>query len=457
MIITDLNVRFAIDYSYAGDLGFELRSPANLPLTLASLSAALLCPRRIRSPLTTSAALALYAVIIGLTLLATWHLNIRPVYADMYFHAGEGYSQQQQAGLNEQIVATDLFLKTIRSNRNEDFYYLNLGRALMNIADQLRVQNDGNIGTPLPEAETDIQRAQQVRDRVGTLLALNDVQAVATFVQARSPLEMMGYAEAVLERARQLNPLNKDHYANLGRLNNFWYSWTRDRRHLEDAAEWYRQANEIAPQDVSLLNESASILLTLGAVNDAEGQNDAAQEQYVQARDLLERSMRFESGYADTPPRLAEAYRLTGNMEQAVEIYAQMIKDDPHQLDGSLERLIASLEGEPELLRTLRDAYAEVAAEDALLHSVVGLLSVRAGELDTAVDAYARAVELAPDDLELRRNYTIVLSDTKNYDEALDQARDALSMAREQDAGDGQVTQFEFLVSLFERRAAGGQ
>jgi hypothetical protein len=49
------------------------------------------------------------------------------------------------------------------------------------------------------------------------------------------------------------------------------------------------------------------------------------------------------------------------------------------------------------------------------------------------------AVGLEPDNLEYRQNYTIALSDTQQYDAALDEAQAALSLARKQQKPDDEA------------------
>ncbi|NJO56413.1 MAG: hypothetical protein HC834_08895 [Rhodospirillales bacterium] len=65
------------------------------------------------------------------------------------------------------------------------------------------------------------------------------------------------------------------------------------------------------------------------------------------------------------------------------------------------------------LLLRLRDAYMTHAADtnDEFLYSLAGLMSVRAGDIDGALPAYAQAVELAPNDIENLRNFPGVLQE----------------------------------------------
>ena len=76
----------------------------------------------------------------------------------------------------------------------------------MSIVDIQRQTNPANLGQTKPDAKLE------------DLLRLQDASDVQSFVTQQSQLALMSYAEAVLLRAQTLNPLNKDHYANLARM-----------------------------------------------------------------------------------------------------------------------------------------------------------------------------------------------------------------------------------------------
>lgn len=395
---------------------------------------------------TSGAALILYALIFALALGGVWWFNLSTVYADMRFHEGQAFSEQPNAGLNEQIVAMDKFIQSINSNPREDFYYLNLGRTLMSLADGRRKQN-----IPIGQEKADAE--------VSTILRLDNTSEVAAFVQSSSPLELMSYARGVLVRARELNTMNKDHYANLGRLSNFWFNWTQDIQKLSQSEQWYAQANEIAPQDITLLNERATVLQLLATYATAQQGTQSAQEYLDQAESLLKRSYELDSNYPETLLRLAELYRSQNRLAEATDFYALVVNWAPNLLTPNIERVIDSLVGEPELLARLRDAYEARGNynKNALFYSVAGLISVRAGDAEGAIEPYQQAIALEPNNLENRRNYTLVLSDTERYSEALSEAQTGLTMAQQQQGKENEVAQFQYLVALFETKAAGGQ
>jgi tetratricopeptide (TPR) repeat protein len=341
------------------------------------------------------------------------------------------------------VVGMEDFLETIRSNPREDFYYLNLGRVLMSLGDELRTQ-----GVPLGQADP--------RANVQSLLELRDLEQVQSFVQRQTPLGMLSYAEAVLRQARDLNPLNKDHYANLGRLNNFWYGWTQDTSRLQQAEAWYAQVAAIAPRDVTLMNEHAGVLGQLGSASLRSGDGDAAQRYFSQAQQLLDQSRSYDQRYADTDMRQADLFRLQGQLDEATERYIAVLRRNPRQLDSSIERIAAALAPEPDLIRRLRDTYNELAGNNGLSYAISGLLSVRVGDNEQAASAYERAVALQPTSAEFRRNYSLVLSSTMRYRDAAAQAREAVTLLQTQPGRQQEVQQLQALITELERKAGGG-
>jgi tetratricopeptide (TPR) repeat protein len=387
---------------------------------------------------TNPAALALYAVLLVVMLFAVWWFNLSTVYADMRFQEGQLYSQQRSA--QAQVAAMQRYITTINSNPREDFYYLNLGRALMTLAEQLRSQGTP-IGNEAPDAD------------VADLLSLNDRNAVMTFVNRSNPMELLSYAQAVLLQARDLNPMNKDHYANLARLNDFWYNWTQDPQKLQAAHEWYSRANEVAPQDVTLLNEHAGSLVTRAAYASNHNDPAAAQTYISQAMELLNRSRELDPLYTDTIVRMAELHRTQGRLDEATDLYIEAISEAPAAVQPVLSNVLDSMANRPDLLIQLGNAFAERAAQDdsAQLYAIAGTLAAQAENPEQAAELYAQATELEPGNLINRLNYTIVLSDARQYDQALNEAQTGLALAQSQENSENEAARFRQLVQILEQ------
>jgi tetratricopeptide (TPR) repeat protein len=387
-----------------------------------------------------AAGLAIYAVVMALAIGGAWAFNVDNVYADMRFQQGMGYTESRSAGIEAQLVGASYYLDAIGQEPRQDFYYLSLGRSLMTIV-ALRAEELQAQGQPLGQPDSGA--------RVETLTRLPDALALQDFVLQRSPAELMSYAEAVLKRARELNPLNKDHYANLGRMYNFWYQTLgggQDPELLRTAVGWYRQGHEIAPQDVTILNEYASAVARLG--------------DYPEAERLLEKSRELDPRYPDTALRLGELLRLQGRPAEATDQYLAALERNPRALDGQIAGISAALRGHPEQILRLRAQYEKALAarpDDPALLSIVGLLSDRAGDLAGAADAFGRVVQVQPENLEARQNYTLVLSDMMQYERAAGEAQALLERAEQ----GGQVTEqdraaLQALLDYLRARAASG-
>jgi len=394
------------------------------------------------------AALMIYGIIGALALAGVWFFNIDNVYADMRFNQGQGLSDSPNSGLEQQLLGMTYYLDAIRMEPGQDFYYLNLGRTLMNLTDIKRQTNNAPLGQPKPTAQ------------LNDLLRMTDDQQVQEYVFKQAPLETMSYAQAVLEQARGLNTLNKDHYANLARMHSFWYSrLTQDPDQLRQSIDWYKQGHAVAPQDVTILNEYASAVALMGNYTRSHNDETAAQQYYDQAAQLLAQSKALDPRYSDTDLRLADVLRLRGNASQAIDMYLKLLEANPHALDSQVSQIADSLRSQPDQLRRLRDTYTAAVTkkpDDAALHSFIGMISVRLNELPQAADAFGHWTQLQPQSLEAHRNYTLVLSDTRQYPQALAEAQTLLGLAQQQQLPQDQQGAIQGLVEFLKGKSMAG-
>ncbi|WP_322510874.1 hypothetical protein [Chloroflexus sp.] len=390
-----------------------------------------------------------------------WWLNIQPVYADMRFQQAQTYSEQGQTSARALLAALNESIATIRANPGEDFYYLHLARTLMSLADALRAQGVaiGDAGKPDLDA----------------LLRLDGVEAVTAFTQRSSPQSLLALAEAALQRAHQLNPLNKDHYANLGRINTFWYSWTGDAQRLYTALNWYERVAEIAPQDVALMNERAGVLLQLAEHATTNGDTAQAGAFFQQADELLQTSAQLDPRFGDTALRRGDLVRFrNGDLDAATAFYVQAIERAPQQVVDNLDRIARALSSRPDLLNRLRTAFAAQAerADQELaqaqgkperafelptletqavnLYAAIARLAVQINDLEGAVAPYARAVAIQPDNAAISEQYTLILSETLQYDAALAEAR-RLRAVLQNSGRTSEVARIDQLIGVIEQ------
>ena len=198
----------------------------------------------------------------------------------------------------------------------------------------------------------------------------------------------------------------------------------------------------------------------MGNYTRSHNDETAAQQYYGQAAQLLAQSKALDAHYSDTDLRLADVLRLQGNASQANDMYLKLLEANPHALDSQVSQIADSLRTQPDQLRRLRDAYTAAAAkkpDDAALHSFIGLISVRLNELPQAAAAFSRWTQLQPQSLDAHRNYTLVLSDTRQYPQALAEAQTLLSLAQQQQLPQDQQGAIQGLVEFLKVQGAGGK
>ncbi len=150
-------------------------------------------------------------------------------------------------------------------------------------------------------------------------------------------------AESRLRTAQQINPLNTDHTANLARLYTRWADVSaadpeRQAELFEAARLNYARALELSPQNSTIWNEYANLLLTMG--NDC----DAGIEAY-------EHSLEVDPNYEVTYLGLAGAYQACAESQQ------------PEQREAYLERSAELVLAALELSGSDRGAYLFQAAQ----------------------------------------------------------------------------------------------
>ena len=127
--------------------------------------------------------------------------------------------------------------------------------------------------------------------------------------------------------------------------------------------------------------------------------------------------------------------------------------------DSQVTQISNRLRDQPDQLRRVREAYAAASVkrpDDAALLSFMGMISVRLNELPQAADSFGRWTKLQPQNIEARRNYTLVLSETKQYPQALSEAELLLSLAQQQQRSQQEQSAIQGLVDLLKNKSALG-
>ncbi len=369
--------------------------------------------------------LGAYSLLLLVALAVAWWFNINTVYADMRFSEGEAIAAQDFT-YEAQLVAAERFIASINSNPREDHYYLSLARSLMTLSEYARQARAGNPGDP----------AAQPVD-LGDVLRLPDALALQAFIERNSPTAIMQHAEAAMLYARDLNPRNKDHYANLGRLHGFWATWhPDDPTHLDAAADWLGQAHAIAPNDVTLLTEHADTLIERARVAARQQDMPAVQQSLVAADQLLQRATTLDDGYWETARLRGDIAIAYGDTAAAATHYRAAIALAPTAMLPYTSTMPTLFADDPARLQELATAYTTAAAtahdaDTAAYTAAAGQLAAAAGDSDTALQLLPAALAGAPNNVPARLAYARVLSDTGQYRAALEQAEHGLTAAQQ--------------------------
>ncbi|MGQ9489418.1 MAG: tetratricopeptide repeat protein [Anaerolineae bacterium] len=299
------------------------------------------------------------ALLAALAFAIIVNVNIQTVQADTLYKQGLPY---ESAGQWE--GAAVLYREAVRLEPQEDYYYLFLGRSLLQLATAAPAKS-----TPvLPENLDGIATAD--------LLSL-----VERSLQTRNREDLYRAAYAALVAAQRLNPLNTDHSANLARLQRAWaFAASPDAAggqatilrlrelskaqtgavnigRLEQAVKHYRQALALSPQNAGLWNELALVQLIL---DDLEG-----------ARTSLERSLALDSRFYLTHLYHGDLFDLMGDKQAALAAYRRA---------------------------------AELAPNDLNVLKMVGVFSAQNGDTQSAVEAFQHIIEIETEALRATEN-----------------------------------------------------
>lgn len=368
------------------------------------------------------------AAVLGVLIII--NVNVQTVQADTYYKQGLGY---EAAGQWEGAVI--LYREAARLEPQEDYYYLFLGRALLQLA-------DSGVATATPILPENL-------DNVATADLLNLVEQG---LRTRGREDILRAAHAALVAARRLNPLNTDHSANLARLHRVWAfadaattgSATSNRlrelmltqpdkvnmARLERSEMYYNQAIMLSPQNAGLWNELATVQLIRNDLAGAQAslERSLALDPKFYSTYLLQGDVREASG--DMVGALA-AFRRAGelapgdiNVQSAIGVYSAQTGDTAASL-VAFHRIIE------QATKALQDVQTQLVRLDTLASQAGGYSRLqpaaasRRETLQGQIAAYKTQLQLA------YRNTALVLRDAGRINEAVEAAQQALTFASE--------------------------
>ena len=317
--------------------------------------------------------LIVLAVLIGAIAVTT---NLHPIQADIIYKQAEQWERDKQWP-----VAIEHYKHAIELAPKEDFYYLYLGRAYL-------------------------EYAKTIKDT-----ALRDT--------------VLRETEQVLLQARDINPLNTDHSANLARMYRVWADLTSDAEErqslIQRSSENYAIATSLSPQNAILWNEWATLYLYAG--------------DFEQAQEKISHSLELDPDFEQTWTVQADIYANQNLITEAIKAYERALEISPRLVDVWL-RLGDIYMSENELEKAV-EAYEqalELSPKRVQVWRVLGSLYAQLGRLDDAVAALQQALELDPEASsawDTHRLLAVLYSQLGQRDLALSHAQTALQLAPE--------------------------
>jgi tetratricopeptide (TPR) repeat protein len=224
-------------------------------------------------------------------------------------------------------------------------------------------------------------------------------------------------AIAAYKKAIELNPVAADIPAELAAL------YLRHDR-IDDAVATAEQALKVAP-----LNQEAHRVLGLIAAAKADGRRlpaGATDENLTTAIDHLEKAIANPIGEADPNARgtLARLYLRATAYDKAIPVLVDLVRQQPGWLEGP--RMLAQAYAGAGRIAEAINLLDEQAADDPSLLPTLADFYERQQRWDEAANAYARALNVAPRNTELKTRYAQVLLNAGGRDN-LTKARDALN------------------------------
>jgi tetratricopeptide (TPR) repeat protein len=289
--------------------------------------------------------------------------NLNSTRADVGFRLGLNFAEQSW---NEAAIAVDQY--ALRISPNNDQYMIALANVLLDQANHANAE-----AAPRWSAEIS---ANQV------------VQSDITEILAWGRLDYLFATQAVLLRARSLNPLYIHHTINLARFYTpqLPIDTASKSQLVERAGNYYAQAMRLNPQDVNLMNEWADFDLTYR--NDSK----TAIQKYTTSIAI---NPRISQSYLG----LGKAYAANKNPSQAIQAYRKTIEVNPESAD----------------------AYSKLA-----------FVYYQQGLFVDSIDAYNQFILLAPTSeslWEAQKNLALIYRQTGDYRSALNFAQLALQNA----------------------------
>jgi len=323
----------------------------------------------------TSANLVLTPLVILIVGVMIYMTNFTAIVGDVLYKVG---TSTDNAGVWTQSIG--IYETALQLQPDQDFYFLFLGRAYL--------------------------------------------EAARTTQDAKQRTQLLQTSEQRLLRARQLNPLNTDHSANLARLNRIWATMSdnavdRSNR-LQKSSDFYRDATRLSPNTAHLYNEWSQVYYLAGDIPNT--------------RAMLDKSLSLDQQFAQTYQYVGDLYNSQHDDARAMDAYIKAIQQDPNSLTGpdGLPMIGALLLFvKPEYTPRAIEAYRAAAAKnpDSIAPNLaISEIYKRTGQLDLARKELEQIVQRNPQDLNANLALVNFLSTNGFIDPGIEAMRHVLEL-----------------------------
>jgi tetratricopeptide (TPR) repeat protein len=240
-------------------------------------------------------------------------VNAASVRADTLYKSGT--SADEKKAWPDSI---NYYRQAIATQPNQDYYYLFLGRAWLEFAKQAENEPENYRIRFQVSVDVPCGPAKQKYDRDAKAGGPNsDPSRVAERVCR------LKQAERVLTNAHEINPLNSDHFANLGRMYSYWASTLSDddperAKFLKLSFENSKIASERTPGNAQLRNELARAYVLTG--------------QFAKGIENIEISAQLDPTYVETPFLRSQFYQ-----DRARVVRDALMNKKPLPTDGETD------------------------------------------------------------------------------------------------------------------------
>jgi tetratricopeptide (TPR) repeat protein len=376
-------------------------------------------PARVMAP---TGLAGLFLFVIALWTIST--SNLQPIAADIIYKQAAPWDQQGgavlQQGTNVQgwDVAIEHYRRAIQLAPNEDFYYLWLGRALLEKAKSTQdTQALKTWADNAPFTKVIDDGAENWNRKSNTLPS-----------SALSRDDLLTAARIILTEARVINPLNTDHSANLARMWRQSGDIAADQAvkttRYENSSQEYQLATTLSPNNSVLWNEWASLYLY-------------SFSDYAKAQEKLDKSVMLDNRYDQTyllrgELLMQQAAQFDQQRQQAGQVVAQTPVTDTARLNAAKDvqqKADASFKAKLSQARVEFTSAIGVNPAGAQAYNVLTYIDQQLGNLTEAISTTTAYITRNPQDWTGYKNLALLYRDSGKNDLAADAVKKAIALA----------------------------